>query len=75
MTIDELWMSLRSALLTNKIERIHSFAIRHSILAFLEFLFRLDRPFFWPAAGLTPETRHLKPNIWAATVLKAKLKC
>jgi len=24
-----------------------------------KFLFRLDRPFFWPAAGLTPETRHL----------------
>ena len=21
-----------------------------------EFLFRLDRPFFWPAAGLTPDT-------------------
>jgi hypothetical protein len=32
-----------------------------------KFLFRFDRPFFWPAAGLTPETRnlsmsrHLKP--------------
>jgi hypothetical protein len=24
-----------------------------------QFLFRLDRPFFWPAAGLTPETRNL----------------
>jgi hypothetical protein len=22
----------------------------------LQFLFRFDRPFFWPAAGLTPET-------------------
>jgi hypothetical protein len=22
----------------------------------LSFLLRLDRPFFWPAAGLTPET-------------------
>ena len=21
-----------------------------------QFLFRFDRPFFWPAAGLTPET-------------------
>jgi hypothetical protein len=21
-----------------------------------QFLFRLDRPFFWPAAGLTPDT-------------------
>jgi hypothetical protein len=25
----------------------------------LSFLLRFDRPFFWPAAGLTPETRHL----------------
>ena len=24
--------------------------------AFSEFLFRFDRPFFWPAVGLTPET-------------------
>ena len=23
----------------------------------LQFLFRFDRPFFWPAAGLTPETK------------------
>jgi hypothetical protein len=23
-----------------------------------QFLFRLDRPFFWPAAGLTPETHN-----------------
>jgi hypothetical protein len=22
----------------------------------LEFLFQLDRPFFWPAAGLNPQT-------------------
>ncbi len=28
----------------------------------VKFLFRLDRPFFWLAAGLTPETRHLKPD-------------
>jgi hypothetical protein len=26
----------------------------------LQFLFRFDRPFFWPAAGL--KRRHLKPN-------------
>jgi hypothetical protein len=53
MTIDELWMSLRSALLTNKIERIPSFVIRYSL--FLEFLFQLDRSFFWLAAGLNSE--------------------
>jgi acyl-CoA thioesterase-1 len=28
-----------------------------------QFIFRFDRPFFWPAAELTPDTRHLKPNI------------
>ena len=27
------------------------------VFAFLESLFRLDRPFFWPAAGLNPEAR------------------
>jgi hypothetical protein len=26
------------------------------VFAFLEFLFRSDRPFFWPAAGLKPES-------------------
>jgi hypothetical protein len=29
----------------------------------LQFHFRLDRPFFWPAAGLTPETYNLRPYI------------
>ena len=27
-----------------------------------KFLFRFDRPFFWPAAGLTPETWYLNPS-------------
>ena len=27
----------------------------------IKFLSRLGRPFFWPAAGLTPENRHVKP--------------
>jgi hypothetical protein len=39
--------------------------VRHDELgAFYEnikFLIRLDRPFFWLAAGLKPETRHLTP--------------
>jgi hypothetical protein len=26
-----------------------------------QFLFRFDRSFFWPAAGLTPETTDLQP--------------
>ncbi|CAB1080312.1 hypothetical protein D1AOALGA4SA_7996 [Olavius algarvensis Delta 1 endosymbiont] len=42
-----------------KIDRIHSFDIRHSsttrpgsIFAFSKFLFRFDRPLVWPAAAL-----------------------
>jgi hypothetical protein len=30
---------------------------------FKKFLFRFDRLFFWPAAGLTPETRHLSDSV------------
>ena len=30
--------------------------IRYSIFSFSGFLFRFDRPFFWPAATLTPDT-------------------
>jgi hypothetical protein len=32
------------------------FSIRYSKFAFSEFLFRSDRQFFWPAAGLKPDT-------------------
>jgi hypothetical protein len=28
----------------------------HSTFDVHQFFFRFDRPFFWPAAGLTPET-------------------
>jgi hypothetical protein len=38
-------------------EYIHStFDVGRSMLDVHQFLFRLDRPFFWPAAGLTPDT-------------------
>jgi hypothetical protein len=43
------------SILSKKIERSDS-ALRHSIFDYSEFLFRLDRPFFWPAAALAPET-------------------
>jgi hypothetical protein len=33
-----------------------------------QFLFRFDRPFFWPAAGLTPETSNC---FHPSTLLKA----
>jgi hypothetical protein len=46
------------SILSKKIERSDS-TLRHSSFDFSEFLFRLDRSLFWPAAGLTPETRHL----------------
>jgi len=42
----------------NKIDRIHYsiLDVQCSMFDVHQFLFRLDRPFFWPAAGLTPET-------------------
>ncbi len=42
-------------ILSKKIERNDS-TLRQSSFVFLEFLFRFDRPFFWPAAGLKPDT-------------------
>jgi hypothetical protein len=42
------------SILSKKIERNDS-TLRQSSFAFLEVLFRFDRPFFWPAAGLNPE--------------------
>ena len=39
----------------NSLLRHSTFIIRNSIFAFSEFLFRFDRPFFWPATGLNPE--------------------
>ncbi len=38
-------------------EYIHStFDVGRSMFGVHQFPFRFDRPFFWPAAGLTPET-------------------
>ena len=46
-----------------KIDKIHPFDIHYSIFAFSEFLFRFDRPIFWPATGLNPESlKHLSIN-------------
>ena len=40
----------------NQIGYIHStFDVGRSMFDVHQFLFRFDRPFFWPAAGLTPE--------------------
>ncbi|CAB1083697.1 hypothetical protein D1AOALGA4SA_11239 [Olavius algarvensis Delta 1 endosymbiont] len=44
-----------------KIDRIHSFDIRHSLFnirysLFQSFFIRFNRPLAWPAAALTPET-------------------
>jgi hypothetical protein len=45
-------------------EYIHStFDVGRSMFDVHQFLFRLDRPFFWPAAGLTPETTNLPSNL------------
>jgi hypothetical protein len=43
-----------------KIDRIHysMLDVQCSMFDVHQFLFRLDRPFFWPAAGLTPETMY-----------------
>ena len=38
-----------------------TFDIQYSIFAFSQILFRLNWPLFRPAAGLTPDTRNLKP--------------
>jgi hypothetical protein len=45
------YFDIRYSLLTVRRRRV-----RYSLFAFSEFLFRFDRPFFWPAAVLTPET-------------------
>jgi hypothetical protein len=50
MMIDELWMSLRSALLKNKIERIPSFVLRRPIFAFFRVSFSI-RPAIFLAGG------------------------
>ncbi len=58
MTIDEWRMmdSLREIIL-KQTEYIYStFDVKRSMFDVHQFLFRFDRPFFWPAAGLTPET-------------------
>jgi hypothetical protein len=54
MTIDEWWMSLRSAFFKDKIERIpySMLDVQCSMFDVHQFLFRFDRPVFWPAAGL-----------------------
>jgi hypothetical protein len=41
----------------NKIDRIHysMLDVQCSMFDVHQFLFRFDRPFFWPAAGLNPE--------------------
>jgi len=36
----------------------------------MKFLFRLDRPFFWPAAGLNPEPRTFEPRTHIPEPLK-----
>ncbi len=45
-------------------DRIHHsrLDVGRSLLDVHQFLFRFDRPFVWPAAGLKPDTRNLKPE-------------
>jgi hypothetical protein len=45
-------------------EYIHStFDVGRSMFGVHQFLFRFDRPFFWPAAGLTPEAFNLFQHV------------
>jgi hypothetical protein len=64
---DEVWSRCAQSFFKNNNDRIPYFDIRYSLFdaysppeedslfAFSEFLFRFDRPFFWPAAALNPE--------------------
>jgi hypothetical protein len=38
-----------------------------------QFLFRFDRSFFWPAAGLTPETFLESLNLWMSHIIRLAL--
>ncbi len=42
--------------------RHSSFRVRYSLFAFSMFLYRLGRPFFWPAAALNPESLNPGPR-------------
>jgi hypothetical protein len=60
---DEVWNRCAQSFFKNNNDRIpyfdirySLFDIRYSIFVFSEFLFRFDRPFFWPAAALNTDT-------------------